>query len=139
MKILDAILIGLLVLTGCSSRSNEAYERLLELAGITTKPEMRRVEFIKTSGIDPYYLAKIEVLSALSPADIFSIPEDWKSTSSRFVTPPREVDWWRPGDLVGASVWTPKASGSQSYTEVVMGQYGNGWVIYVAWQKTANF
>ena len=138
MKIPSGSLILLLIFAGCSSRSDEAYQRLLQLTGIETGPGMRRVEFIKTSGIDPYYLAKLAASSAVSPTDILRSPADWQITQTRFVSPPPDIDWWRPGELDRASVWTPKAKDSPSYTEVVIGHSGGVSVIYVAWQKTAQ-
>jgi hypothetical protein len=139
MKIACLLFIVVSALAGCSSRSDEAYQRLFQLAGIKANPAMQRIEFIKTSGMDPYYLAKIEVPSTVSPADIFQSLGEWENIADRFVSAPSDITWWRPGELHGASVWAPKKNEPPSYTEVVLGQSGAISVIYVAWQKHAHF
>jgi hypothetical protein len=140
MNISSLPLVALLTaMAGCSSRSEENYQRLLRLAGIRESAPMHRIEFIKTAGIDPYYLAKIEVSSIVSPSDIFHSPADWSLQSDRLISAPSEIRWWQPSELDQVSVWTPKKNEPPSYTEVIVGESHGTSIIYIAWQKHTHF
>jgi hypothetical protein len=142
MKIVHILLAVLcLACAGCSSHSDEAYRRLLELAGIKDMSRVHRLEFVKTSGIDPYYLAKVEVdlrsvseiPSLLGPTTVL------KTLDARYVTPPQVLEWWRPQDLADVKIWTPKERDVPSYTEIVGGLSGSKVVVYVAWMTHQSF
>lgn len=129
-------LIALLLFTGCSrDDSPEGFNRLVHLAGLNTGHGSEMIYFKKTSGIDPYYLAKIRVADS-NIATILLSPGDWEKTEHSFIRDQHDADWWKPNEMRELQIWTKARRDDPSYTEILAGREGESYIAYVVWVKT---
>jgi hypothetical protein len=126
------------MMAACGGSSKQDYLKLFELAGLRDPDTFQRINFRKTGGIDPYFIAELGA-SDVSPSSVFRTPQEWKKLDFVAVTPPEQLRWWQLANIEGPVIWTKKIRNDPSFSQVITGKKDGRYVIYAIWVDTFNY